>query len=54
MEKERDLDEKRTTMQISLTQEDKRFLKVYAAERNMTVAALIHECVERLRGEGKE
>lgn len=35
----------RTTLSLSLTVEDKRLLKVMAAERDTTIAALIHEWV---------
>ena len=38
-------------MLLSLSVEDKKFLKIYAAERGMTVAAVIHEYVEDLRKE---
>ena len=46
-------EEKRATMHISLSEKDKVFLKVYAAEHGTTVAAVIAECVEKLR-KGKE
>lgn len=42
----RDIDgkiEKRTTLSLSLTEEDKRNLKMMAAQRNITVAAMIRE-----------
>lgn len=45
-------EEKRVTMHISLSEKDKIFLKVYAAEHGTTVAAMIAEYVEKLR-EGK-
>jgi predicted DNA-binding ribbon-helix-helix protein len=38
-------------MQISLSVDDKTALKVMAAERGMTVAALIHEWVDANRKE---
>jgi hypothetical protein len=41
--------EPRTNLLLSLSVEDKKFLKIYAAERGMTVAAVIHEFVEGLR-----
>lgn len=50
-EKNNSIEEKRTTMNVSLTAEDKKFLKVYAAEHETSVAALIHDAVERLRRE---
>ena len=37
--------EKRTTLNLSVTVEDKQFLKIYAAEQGVTVAAVIHECI---------
>ena len=36
---------KRTTINLSVTVEDKQFLKIYAAEHDITVAAVIHECI---------
>ena len=41
--------EERVSMTIALSPEDKRFLKVYAAEHDTTVAAVIAECVAKLR-----
>lgn len=41
--------EPRTNLLLSLSVEDKKFLKIYAAERGMTVAAVIHRCVDALR-----
>ena len=43
--------EKRVTMNIALSAEDKKFLKVYAAQNDTTVAAVIHNCVVKLRRE---
>ena len=39
-------DEKRTTLSLSLTVSDKKALKMMAAERETTIAAIIHECVQ--------
>ncbi len=39
-------DEKRTTLSLSLTVSDKKALKMMAAEREMTIAAIIHEWVQ--------
>lgn len=50
-EKNISVEERRTTMNVSLTVDDKKFLKVYAAEHDTSVAALIHDAVERLRRE---
>lgn len=41
--------EKRTSMNIALTTEDKQFLKVYAAKHNTNVAAMIAKYVNTLR-----
>ena len=38
-------DEKRTTLSLSLTVSDKKELKMMAAERETTIAAIIHEWV---------
>ena len=53
MTKKKDDEEKRVSMNIALSAEDKMFLKVYAAKKETTVAAVIHECVEGLRKEKK-
>lgn len=39
------VDEKRTTLSLSLTVSDKKALKMMAAERETTIAAIIHEWV---------
>lgn len=39
---------KRTTMQISMTVEDKRILKTVAAQKGTTVAAMVHEWAQKL------
>ena len=39
-------DEKRTTLSLSLTVSDKKALKMMAAERETTSAAIIHEWVQ--------
>ena len=41
--------EERVSMTIALSPEDKRFLKVYAAEHDTTVGAVIAEGVKYLR-----
>ena len=38
-------DEKRTTLSLSLTVSDKKALKMMGAERETTIAAIIHEWV---------
>lgn len=45
-------DEKRTTLSLSLTVSDKKALKMMAAERETTIAAITHEWIqERIRKE---
>ena len=39
-------DEKRTTLSLSLTVSDKKALNIMAAERETTIAAIIHEWVQ--------
>ena len=39
-------DEKRTTLALSLTVSDKKVLKMMAAERDTTIAAIIHEWIQ--------
>ena len=39
-------DEKRTTLSLSLTVSDKKALKMMAAERETTIATIIHEWVQ--------
>lgn len=44
-------DEKRTTLSLSLTVSDKKVLKMMAAEKETTIAAIIHEWIaEHLEG----
>lgn len=40
-------DEKRTTLSLSLTISDKKALKMMAAQRNTTIAAIIHEWIQK-------
>lgn len=40
------VNEKRTTLSLSLTVGDKKALKMMAAERETTIAAIIHEWVQ--------
>lgn len=40
------VEEKRTTLSLSLTVSDKKALKMMAAERETTIAAIIHEWVQ--------
>ena len=47
-------DEKRTSLSLSLTASDKKALKIMAAERETTIAAIIHEWIqEHLEEVGK-
>ena len=39
-------DEKRTALSLSLTVSDKKTLKMMAAERETTIAAIIHEWIQ--------
>ncbi|MEA5638609.1 MAG: hypothetical protein R5N60_02520 [Cutibacterium granulosum] len=39
-------EEKRTTLSLSLTVSDKKALKVMAAEKETTIAAIIHEWIQ--------
>lgn len=43
--------ETRTTLHLSVTREDKRELKIIAAERDTTISALLHEWIERAKAE---
>ena len=47
-------EEERTRLMLSLTAADKLFLKHYAADRDTTVAAVIHEWIEEHRGVDKK
>ena len=42
-------DTTRTTLNLCLSKEDKRFLKMYALEHDTTAAALIHDYIDELR-----
>lgn len=47
--------EKKTSkLNIVLSEKDKKFLKIYALERDTSVSAIIHEYVEQLRKAGGE
>ena len=43
------VDERKTTLNVSIAAEDKKFLKMYALEHDTTVAALIEAYVSKLR-----
>ena len=45
------VEERKTTLNISISADDKKFLKMYALEHDTTVAALIEAFVEKLRKE---
>lgn len=47
-------DEKHTTLSLSLTVSDKKALKIMAAEKETTIAAIIHEWVQEHLGEVNE
>lgn len=44
-------EKKDAKINIALSVEDKKLLKIYAAERGVTVASLIHEYAEQIRKE---
>ena len=52
--KETNVREERVSMNIALSPEYRKFLKVYAAERETTVSALIAEYVRKLRKEARK
>jgi len=43
--KDNAIEEKRTTLSLSLTTSDKKALKMIALEKDMTIAAVIHEWI---------
>lgn len=45
------VEERKTTLNVSISADDKKFLKMYALEHDTTVAALIEAYVEKLRKE---
>lgn len=47
-------EEKRTSMNIALSYEDKKFLKIYAIEHGTTVATIIHEYIANMRKVGEK
>ncbi|MBQ2683235.1 MAG: hypothetical protein IJG25_02400 [Thermoguttaceae bacterium] len=47
-------EERKTTLNVSISAEDKKFLKMFALEHDTTVAALIEAYVKKLRGEKKQ
>lgn len=44
----------RVTVHLSLTEDDKRALKVMAAERGLSASALVHEWIEREQAARRE
>ena len=44
----------KTTLNISLTVEDKKFLKVYAAQNGLTISGIIQEYIDKLRERTEE
>lgn len=53
MKEQESVSKERVSMNIALSPEDKRFLKMYAIEHDTTVAAVIAELVQKLREEKK-
>lgn len=47
-------EEKRTTLSLSLTVSDKKALKMMAAEKETTIAAIIHEWIAEHQKGGNE
>ena len=45
--------ERKTTLNVSISADDKKYLKMYALEHDTTVAAMIETYVEKLRKEHK-
>lgn len=48
------VEEKRTTLSLSLTVNDKKALKMMAAEKETTIAAIIHEWIAEHQKGGNE
>ena len=48
------VEKRKTTLNISIPDEDKKFLKMYVLEHDITVAALIVAYVEKLRKDTKK
>lgn len=46
--------EKRTTLNISIMPDDKKFLKIYALKHDMTAAAVIKSFIQKLREDEDE
>ena len=44
----------KTTLNISLTVEEKKYLKVYAAQNGLTVSGIIQDYIEELRKRTEE
>ena len=44
----------KTTLNISITADDKKFLKVYAAQNGTTISDMIHGYVETLKNDQAE
>lgn len=49
-----EVEEKRTTLSLSLTVSDKKALKMMAAEKETTIAAIIHEWIAEHQKGGNE
>ena len=44
----------KTPLNISLPAEDKKFLKVYAAQNGTTISKLVQDYIEKLKGRGSD
>ena len=42
----------KTTLNLSVTVEDKKFLKMYAVQNGTTISDMLHDYVETLKAEG--
>lgn len=48
------MENKRTTLTISISTEDKKQLKIIAAEHGTTISAVIHNWIEKHEKEGRK
>ena len=48
------MENERTTLTISISAEDKKRLKIIAAEQGTTISAVIHKWIERNEKEGRK
>ncbi len=53
-EKDIGTDSERTTLNLSVSAEDKKFLKVFAAQNETTISSMIHDYVNTLKTAGSD